>query len=414
MTLRRLLTCVIVLSIISPLWGRDWPEFRGPDGQGHAAESGLPDSWGTSKNIAWRVDLPGSGWSSPVVSKGRVYLTAAVRALGKSGQTSLRALCLDARTGKGVWDKEVFGEKPGSPAVHPKNSHASPTPLTDGEQLFVHFGHEGTACLDLDGNVVWTNRELTYQPVHGNGGSPIFCDDLLVFSADGGDKRFVVALEKTTGKVRWKTDRPGDPTRKFSFSTPLLIDIQGRKQIVSPASDMVIAYDPATGKELWKVRYDGYSVIPRPVFAHGLVYISTGFNSPTLLAIRPDGEGDVTDTHVAWRRTKGAPHTPSPLVVGDEVYLVSDSGQASCLDARTGTEHWQKRIGTAFSASPLAADGKVYFQSEDGVGTVIAAAKTFKQLGRNALGERTLASPGAADGALFLRTEKHLYRIQMQ
>jgi outer membrane protein assembly factor BamB len=155
-------------------------------------------------------------------------------------------------------------------------------------------------------------------------------------------------------------------------------------------------------------------VIPRPVFAHGLVYLSTSFNFPTVLAIRPDGEGDVTDTHVAWRRTKGAPHTPSPLVVGDELYLVSDTGQASCLDARTGAEHWQKRIGTAFSASPLASDGKIYFQSEDGVGTVVAAGKAFNQLGRNALGERTLASPAAAEGALFIRTDKYLYRIQAQ
>jgi outer membrane protein assembly factor BamB len=414
MSLRYRISCLAGLLFISPLCGGDWPEFRGPDGQGHAAETGLPVTWGPSKNVAWQVALPGSGWSSPVVWKGRVFLTAAVPGSARGGEVSLRALCLDARTGKRVWDREVFSQEAGSPRPHPKNSHASPTPLTDGEHLYVHFGHQGTACLDLEGNVVWTNRELSYQPVHGNGGSPILCDDLVVFSCDGGDKRFVVALEKATGKVRWKTDRPGDPLRKFSFSTPLLIDFKGRKQIISPASDMVMAYDPATGKELWKVLYDGYSVIPRPVFGHGLVFLSTGFNFPTLLAFRPDGEGEVTDSHVVWRSRKGAPLTPSPLLVGDELYVVSDSGTAVCLDARTGREHWQKRIGKAFSASPLVAEGKIYFQSEEGVGTVVAAGKTFRQLGRSELGERSLASPAAAEGALFIRTEKHLYRIQAQ
>jgi outer membrane protein assembly factor BamB len=324
----------------------------------------------------------------------------------------LRALCLDAKSGKVLWDREAFRQGAGAPAIHGKNSHASPTPVTNGEHLYVQFGHQGSACLDLDGNVVWTNRELTYAPVHGNGGSPVLCDDLLVFSCDGGDRRFVVALDRATGKVRWKSDRPGDPPRKFSFSTPLCIDFQGRRQVISPASDMVQAYDPATGKELWQVRYDGYSVIPRPVFGHGLVFVSTGFNSPTLLAIRPDGAGDVTDSHVAWQAKKGAPLTPSPLLVGDELYLVSDGGLATCLDARTGAEHWQRRIGGTFSASPLYAGGRIYLQSEDGIGTVLAAGKTFKQLGRNPLGERTLASPAAADGALFIRTEKHLYRFQ--
>jgi outer membrane protein assembly factor BamB len=393
----------------------DWPEFRGPDGQGHAEEHGLPVLWGPMKNVAWKVAVPGNGWSSPIVFKGRVYLTTAVPPTGgRKGELSLRALCLDAKSGTVVWDREVFRQAAGAPGIHGKNSHASPTPLTDGERLYVHFGHQGTACLDLEGNVVWTNRELTYAPVHGNGGSPVLCGDLLVFSCDGGDKRFVAGLDRATGKLRWKADRPGKPSRNFSFSTPLLIEFQGRKQLISPASDMVIAYDPATGNELWKVRYSGYSVIPRPVFGHDLVFVSTGFDSPTLLAIRPDGSGDVTDSHVAWKTKKGAPLTPSPLLVGEQLYLVSDGGVVSCLDARTGSEHWHQRLGGAFSACPLYADDKIYVQSEEGVGTVLAAGTTFKQLGRNALGERSLASPAAAAGALFVRTDKHLYRIQQQ
>src|SRR5262249_41174434 len=200
----------------------------------------------------------------------------------------------------------------------------------------------------------------------------------------------------------------------FSFHTPLLITVKEKKQVVSAGSDVVSAYDPATGQEIWKVRYTGYSVIPRPVFGHGLIFLATGFDSPSLVAIRPDGEGDVTETHVAWKLRRGAPLTPSPLLVGDELYLVSDNGTASCLDARTGKEHWQKRIGTAFSASPLYADGKIYFQSEDGVGTVVKPGKQFDQLARNALGERTLASVAAIDAARFLRTDQPLYRIQTQ
>jgi outer membrane protein assembly factor BamB len=394
--------------------GADWTEFRGPTGQGLAAEKDLPVEWSPTKNVAWSVPLPGSGWSSPIVFRGRVYLTAAVPVNGsRAGDLSLRALCLDAANGKALWDRAVFFQDGSrSPRIHGKNSHASPTPLTDGEHLYVHFGHQGTACLDLDGKIVWSNRTLSYKPVHGAGGSPILADDLLVFSCDGGDQRFVVALDRGTGKVRWKTNREADAPKKFSFSTPLLIEVQGHKQIVSPGSNVVCGYEAATGKEIWRVRYDGYSVIPRPVYGHGLVFLSSGYDAPTVLAIRPEGTGDLTEKNVAWTLKKGAPHTPSLLLVGDELYMVSDRGIATCVDARTGKEHWQKRLDGAFSASPLYADGKIYLQSEEGTTTVIAAGTTFKQLARNVLGERSLASFAAAGGALFIRTDKHLYRIQ--
>lgn len=407
---KRCLFLVLVIAAAPPgvSMAADWTEFRGPTGQGLAVEEGLPVSWGPATNVLWKVAVA-PGWSSPIVLKGKVYLTAAREGDGKD--ISLRAICLDESTGKVIWDEEVFRQHGRAPRPHPKNGHASPTPITDGEHLFVHFGHQGTACLDLEGKVLWANRDLKYSPVHGNGGSPVLVDSLLVFSCDGGDRRFVVALDKATGKVRWKTDRSGDPPRKFSFSTPLVIEIKGRKQIISPGSDVVCAYDAADGKEMWRVRYDGYSVIPRPVFGHGLVFLSTSYNTPSVLAIRPDGEGDVTDTHVAWTRKPGAPHTPSLLLVGDELYMVSDGGQASCVDARTGKEYWQKRLGGAYSASPVFADGKIYFQSEDGVGIVVAAGTTFRQLGRNDLRERSLASYAVADGTLLIRTAKHLYRI---
>jgi outer membrane protein assembly factor BamB len=394
--------------------GEDWPEFRGPTGQGLVREGSLPTRWGPSKNVGWKQAIPGAGWSSPVVSDGRVYLTTSVPVENSpTGDQSLRALCLDAKTGRILWDREALREDGATaPRIHSKNSHASPTPLVNGGRLYVHFGHQGTACLDLTGKVLWRNTSLGYAPVHGNGGSPILVGDSLVFSADGADKQFLAALDRNTGKLLWKTDRKNEAERKFSFSTPLLITVKGQQQIISPASNMVGAYDPRTGREIWRVRYDGYSVIPRPVYGHGLVFICTGYNSPSLLAIRPDGQGDVTRTHVAWTVRRYVPHAPSPLLVGDELYMVSDRGFASCLDAKTGRVYWQERLEGSYSASPVFAGGKIYFQNEEGVGTVVKAGRQFEGVAKNSLEERTLASYAAVDGALFLRTAKHLYRME--
>jgi outer membrane protein assembly factor BamB len=391
-----------------------WPEFRGPTGQGLVLSGKLPTEWGPDKNVAWKKEIPGKGWSSPIILDGRIYLTTAVPVEGKKDQ-SLRTLCLDAKTGKSLWDVEALkqdGTK--APAIQSKNSHASPTPIVDAKtkRLFVHFGHMGTACLDLDGKVIWTQTDLRYSPVHGNGGSPVLANGLLVFSIDGSDKQCVVALDATTGKVKWQTDRHSTAVKRFSFSTPLVIEVNGKKQVISPGSDVVGGYDLQSGEEVWRVTYTGYSVTPRPVYAHGLVYLSTGFESPTLLAIKPDGNGDVTKTHVAWSVNRGAPHTPSPLVVGDELYMVSDNGMASCLDAKSGTVHWQERLGGNFSASPICADGKIYFLSEEGVGHVIKAGTKFERVAKNDLKERSFASYAAADGVLFIRTEGHLFRIE--
>jgi outer membrane protein assembly factor BamB len=403
---------VTVLLFALPARGEDWPEFRGPTAQG-TYPGRLPTEWSSSRNVAWKQPIPGKGWSSPVVVAGRVYLTTAVPTAGGK-DLALQALCLDAGTGQTVWQQEVFHEDGKmAPPVHGKNSHASPTPLVHDGRLYVHFGHMGTACLEADtGRVVWRNDQIKYKPVHGNGGSPLVVDNLLVFSCDGSDQRFVVALDRGDGKVVWKTERDVPAGKGFSFGTPLLITVNGRRQIISTGSNVVSALDPADGKEIWRVRYNGYSVIPRPAFGHGLVFLSSGFDAPVLLAIRPDGSGDVTDTHVAWSSRKNAPLTPSPLLVDDDLYVLSDRGVLSCLDARTGRVYWQERLAGNFSASPLAADGKVYAQSEEGVGYVVRAGHQFEQLARNDIGERSLASCAAADGALFLRTDKHLYRIE--
>jgi outer membrane protein assembly factor BamB len=408
--LRSLHAVVALMTVISAT-AENWPAFRGPAGDGHSTEQKLPTEWSAEKNIAWRAVIPGLAWSSPAVVDGRVYLTTAV-AVDAGGQT-LRVLCLEAATGKQVWDTEAFA----APITqgHKKNSQASPTPIVEGERLYVHFGHLGTACLDLKGKVQWRNTELSYSPVHGNGGSPIIVDDLLIFSCDGQAKPFIAALDKRTGKLAWKVQRETAASKKFSFNTPTLIEVDGQKQIITCGSGAVSALEPKTGKELWRVRYgEGYSLIPKPVFGHGLLFIATGYDRPNVLAIRLGGKGDVTDTHIAWTLTKGAPHTPSLLLVGEELYMVSDAGIATCVDARTGQVHWSERLPGNYSASPLFAAGKIYFQNETGTGTVLKPGKKFEKLSENPLNERSLASYAVADSALFIRTDQHLYKVKAE
>jgi outer membrane protein assembly factor BamB len=238
----------------------------------------------------------------------------------------------------------------------------------------------------------------------------------LIFSCDGADDPFVVALDAASGRERWRFNRVSDADKKFSFSTPTVIEVSGAKQLITPGSGVVNALDPKTGREIWRATYgDGYSVIPKPVYGHGLLFIATGYNTPEVIAIRPDGaKGDVTDTHVVWTYKRAAPHTPSLLLVGDELYLVSDKGVATCLDARTGREHWQQRIGGGYSASPLYAEGKIYLQSEEGPAIILKPGTRFTKLADAGFKERTLASYAVGDNCLFIRTEKHLYRVQQK
>lgn len=390
-----------------------WTEFRGPTGQGHSQAKRLPTEWSDTQNVVWKRVIPGSGWSSPVIEKGRLYLTDAVPS-AESSSPSLQVLCLDTTTGEPIWNTEVFAPVAGAQKrIHQKNTDASATPILRDNRVYVHFGHLGTACLDLAGKILWRNDSIKYSPVHGNGGSPALVGDLMVFSCDGSNDPFVVALDCKTGEVRWKTPRTGTPQKRFSFSTPLVINVQGEPQIISPGSGAVFAYSPKDGTELWRARYgEGYSVVPRPVFGHGMVFLSSGFDRPSTMAIKVDGRGDVTDTHIAWTNARSAPNTPSMLLDGKELYFVSDSGIATCADALTGTVHWSERLGGNFSASPILAGGRLYFQNEEGVGFVVQAGKTYQLLSRNDLKERTLASPSVDGDALYLRGEKNLFRIE--
>jgi outer membrane protein assembly factor BamB len=398
---------LILVALGARMFAEDWPAFRGPTGQGHSSEQNLPLEWSESRHVIWKAPVPGRGWSSPVVAGGRVWLTTAATERG----ASLRLLAFDTATGREVVNVEAFHSASGR-LLNEKNSLASPTPIVDGDRVYVHFGAEGTAALTTAGEVVWKAR-FPYESQHGNGGSPALYGDLLVVSCDGADTAFVVALDKRTGKVRWKTQRrqPWDQ----AYSTPLVIRVGGRDQIFSVGAYRAAAYDPENGRELWRVSYDdGFSNVPRPVFGNGLVYIATGFQQPFLIAVRADGTGDVTRTHIAWTLNRGAPLTPSPLLVGDDLYVVNDNGIATALDAKSGAIHWQQRLGGTFSASPVFADGRIYFTSEDGETTVIAPGRQFRKLVVNRIDEPTLASLAISGGSIFIRGESHLYRIAEQ
>jgi hypothetical protein len=395
--MRRWLLAVAMLGMCGTAAAGDWPQFRGPGGQGHAPPEARPRlKFSDAEGVRWRTPIAGLGWSSPVVVEREIWLTTAV-----DGGKSLRVVGLDAESGAVRHDVEVIRlEDPGP--IHTKNSHASPTPVVAGELIVAHFGAHGTAAVGRDGKLRWVNQELKYDHRHGPGGSPVVWRDLVLLSADGTDRQAVVALELATGKVRWKKDREGP----MAYHTPLVIEGPEGAQLVSCGGNQVVSYDPATGEEIWRVRYEGYSVVPRPVVAHGLVFFSTGYDSPQLYAVRTDGRGDVTETHVAWTLRRGAPHNPSPLVVGDELYVVSDGGVASCLEARTGAVRWQQRLGGKFSASPLLAAGRIYFLDEEGKCTVIAARPEFERLAENQVKGRTLASLSLDGDRLLLRTDE--------
>lgn len=401
--MRRLLLLGLCLGISSELLAGDSPQFRGPDGEGHSTEKHLPLTWNESENILWKTEISGLGWSTPSIGGNQVWLTTAL-----DNGKSLKVICLDKGSGTIVHDVEVFHHEDPGP-IHGKNSYASPSVLIDGDRVYAHFGRLGTICLDRNAKEIW-RTELPYNHRHGPGGSPIVVGDLLIIACDGTDTQYVTALNKKTGKEVWKTPRDG----KMAYSTPLLINVNGEPQVVSTGGEWGIGYEPKTGKEIWRFRYPkGYSNVPRPVYGQGLVFLCSGYDKPWLYAVKPDGSGDVTETHMAWKLERGAPLNPSPLLIGEDLYIVSDNGIATCLDAKTGEQHWMKRVGGDFSASLLLADGRIYMLDENGKTHVFKPNHDeYEELAVNELPGRTLASIAAADESLFLRTDKAVYRIQ--
>ena len=386
----------------------DWPQFRGPDGQGHSNAKDLALTWSETSNIKWKRAIEGTAWSSPVIQDNQIWLTSAT----EKGKT-LSVICLERGSGRQLHHLTPFGSI-APVGLHPKNSYASPTPIIEGNRIYVHFGPYGTACLETNGKVVWKTR-LAHKTYYGPSSSPVLMDDLLIVQCHGTDVRFVTALDKKTGQARWtRTHEALSPKLKShnSESTPLVIQTATGRQLICNVAGHVLAYDPLTGESLWSVRQqENYAQVPRPVFGHDLVFTAGGYFSPVVFAIRPAGTGDITESHVVWSVRKAVPNNPSPLLVGDELYMVSDKGIASCLDARTGALRWRERLGGNFSASPISADGRIYFFSEEGITTVLAPGRRFQKLATNKLEGRIMASPAISGSAIFLRTQRNLYSI---
>lgn len=405
-----------ILAALLPLSATadNWPQFRGPNADGHSSATGLPLAWSEHENIAWKVPIHDRGWSSPVVWGNQIWLTTAT-----ADGHRMYAVALDRQTGRVIHDVRVFDTE-NLDHISEVNSYASPTPVIEEGRVYVHYGTYGTACLDMaTGRVLWTRRDLNCDHHEGPGSSPMLFENLLIVNLDGRDVQYVIALDKKTGKTVWKTNRSIDyssfsPNFRKSFCTPIVIEAAGRLQLVSPGAKALMGYDPRTGEELWKVRYNGWSIAPRPLFGHGLLFVVTDFERPELSAIRPDGRGDVTDTHVVWTVKKGMPRTPSLLLVDDLLYMVTDNGVGVCLEANSGEVVWRERLGGNYQASPIYADGRLWFFNQAGVTTVLAPGRQYKKLATSTLDGELKATPAIAGRAFYIRTLTHLYRIEQR
>jgi outer membrane protein assembly factor BamB len=404
----------------------DWPQFRGPTGDGIATATNLPLSWSPTQNVAWKAPVPGRGRSSPVLQGDRIWLTTAIETgvrtfaegpdqMQQAERVVIQVVCLERATGGQVFQVELFAvEKPA--AVNLLNSYATPTPVVELGRLYCDFGTFGTACLDAaTGRVLW-KQQLPLDHHHGPGSSPVLYRDRLILVRDGRDQQYVTALDKQTGKTVWKTARPpiSTPIPEFrkSFSTPLVFEANGRVQMVVPGAQWLVAYEPETGKEIWRVDDGkGETVPPRPVYGRGLVYVSTGVmgGRAQLWAVRVDGQGDVTPTRVAWKLTTQIGFMPSPLLVGQELYLLSDDGFVSCVDASSGETLGKFRAGGRYAASPVYAQGRIYCFSREGRTVVLRANRDLTLLAENQLDGPVFASPALLGSAIYVRTDSHLY-----
>ena len=410
--------CLVLSAASAALRADDWPRFRGPTGQGVSAERDVPLEWAEDKNVAWKTPIPGEGWSSPVVWGDRAFVTAAT-----DGGATCHVICVDANTGKILWDTPVMKQE--TKRKEGMNSYATPTPATDGKRVYAVFGGGGIAAVNVaDGKPVWTNTDYPFYSQHGLGASPIVYGDLLIMpfdgSSEGADKQVgwkipwdaarVVALDVATGKERWAAKRGKS---RISHMTPIVVDVGGTPQLISPAGDVVQGFDLKTGERLWSVYSQGEGVTPSPVAGDGMVFTSSGFEAETIRAIRldPAAKGDVTKTHIAWEQKRAVPTRPSFAYHGGLLFSLKEDGIALCLDGKTGQVVWQERIDGSFSASPLLAAGRIYLLEENGETTVIEAGRSFKELAVNALEGRFQASPAVSKGRIFLRSDKHLYCI---
>ena len=449
--------CVLVCAVVIPLLGiasaKDaatkasgikkvhmeeqdhWNQFRGPNGNGKSFAKNLPVEFSETKNVRWKTPIHDEGWSSPVVWGNQIWLTT-----GREDGSELFAICVDLESGDVIHDIKVFDVADPQKAYGGLNSHATPTPIVEDGWIYVHFGTYGTACLNtIRGEKLWERRDLNCDHRVRPASSPIIDGDSLFLHFDGVDVQFVAALDKNTGQTLWlqnrevesdlgavlkaeglsdadieatKKEKPND--NRKAYATPTIIAYQGQWQLISPAAEVTFSYDPKNGEELWRVRHEGWgwNAACRPIFEHGLVYFTTGF-SKHLLAVRPSGTGDVTDTHVSWSARRNTPSVPSPLIVDDLLFMASDQGFASCLEAKTGRELWKERLraGGSHWASPLYADGKIYFSGKKGIVSVLAAERKFRLLAENSFEASFIASPAIAGDAIILHSLTHLYCV---
>ena len=424
--MERLTTLAIIMVATFHLHAENWPRFRGPNGQGHSTETGLPLNWNATSNIAWKTAIPGDGWSSPIVWNDQVFVTAAT-----DNGTKCHVVCVDGKTGKILWNKHVFDQQPRRKEA--KNSYATPTPVTDGQNVFAVFGDGSVVALTMSGDIAWTNRDVKFYSRHGLGSSPILHGGLLVMPYDGSnpvtaagnwpkvddnertgwqipwDKALVVALDTKTGKRTW-TGKRG--MSRIAHVTPIVATVDGKEQIISGAGDRLQAFDPKTGELIWSIYAQGEGVSPSPVLGDGMVFASSGFEKTTLRAVKLAGaKGDVTESHIAWEQKKSVPTQSSPIYVKPYLYAVTDGGIATCYNPTNGESVWQERVGGNFSASPVYADGRIYFLNEAGETIVIAAGPEFKILAKNPLGAKCQASMAVANKRLFIRSDKNLFCV---
>jgi len=413
---------VIFFFVPALLFAENWPGWRGPGGDGVSAEKGIPTRWSSTRNIAWKVAIPGEGHSSPIIWGDKVFLTSSLTEKNKR-----ILICLDRPSGQTVWRRDVVQSPPES--IHRLNSRASGTPATDGRQVYVTFmraegdrvvapnvgserlitpGKIVVAAYDLDGNETWKTTVGDFVSAHGFNTCPVLFEELVILNGDHDGDAYLVALDRQSGRERWRTRRE-NKTR--SYVTPIIRQIDGRTQMILSGSLCVASYDPRNGKRHWIVDGPTEQFVASMVYDGKYVFATGGYPERHTVAIRPGGRGNVTDTHIAWRTTRGAAYVPSPIIAGRYLLMVADSGIASCLDAETGKRHWMERLPGGHSPSPVSADGLVYFVSDQGVTTVVRPGETFEIVAQNEIGGPVSASPAISQQQFFLRTHSHLHCI---
>lgn len=407
----RLPLIAATLMLAMPLFAENWPEYRGPSADGIVKAIGLPTKWSDKENVKWKTPLPGRAWSSPVIWDNQIWLTNAT-----PDGTEMYAVCIEKKTGKILLNEKLFTNT--SPQeIHKLNSYGSPSPVVEKGRVYVHFGTYGTACYDTNTlKKLWSRTDLSCTHSVGPGSSPVLYKNSLILTMDGIDVQYMIALNKETGDTVWKTPRRIDYSNtheemRKSFCTPRIVETATGPQLISQAAQAAFAYNPDTGKEIWRIPFVGYSNASRLLVGHDMAYFCTGFNRAELIAVRLDGKGDLSQSKIAWRYGKAVPTKPSPLLVDDLLYLISDGGIVTCLEAKTGNEVWKERLEGNYSASPIVTNNLIYFFSQEGKATLLKTGRKFEKVGENTMSKGFMASPAVSGKNLYLRTEDALYCI---